>query len=168
MKSGQVRPVRPDWLTVIRRYLVTATAGNFVWETAQMPLYTLWHTGTAREITEAVLHCTLGDAAIASVALIAALALVGSPLWPDRRLGAMIVVVAVGSVGYTIYSEYVNTVLQRSWAYTAWMPRLPWLGTGLAPLGQWLIIPPVALLWAGRALPIRESSTEERVAPCTK
>lgn len=158
----------PDWLTAIRRYLVAVTAGNLAWETAQMPLYTLWHTGSAREIAVAILHCTLGDIVIASVALIAAIALVGSPFWPVRRTGVVIAVVAVGSVGYTIYSEYVNTIIQRSWAYTAWMPRLPWLGTGLSPLTQWLIIPPAALLWARCASPGREPSTEERVPLCIK
>jgi hypothetical protein len=149
------RAAPTDWLTVTRRYLVAVTVGNLVWETAQMPLYTLWWTGTAREIAQAVLHCASGDIVIATVALILALALVGSPVWPDRRAGAVIAVVAIGAVGYTIYSEYVNTVLQRSWSYTAWMPRLPRLGTGLSPLAQWLIIPPAALLWSARALPSR-------------
>jgi hypothetical protein len=54
------------------------------------------------------------------------------------------------AVGYTVYSEYMNTVVRQSWAYTEWMPRLPWLGTGLAPLAQWFVIPPLALLWAGK------------------
>jgi hypothetical protein len=145
-------PSRSGWLASIRRYLLAVTLGNLIWETAQLPLYTLWRTGTERQIASAILHCTVGDLVIAAVGLVAALALVGSPNWPDQRMGAVIVAVVIGSVGYTIYSEYVNTTLQRSWAYTAWMPRLPWLGTGLSPLAQWLIIPTVALSWAGRAV----------------
>jgi hypothetical protein len=149
------RPALPDWLTAARRYLVAVTVGNLVWEAAQMPLYTLWWTGTTREIARAVLHCTSGDIVIATVALTVALALVGSPAWPHRRAVAVIAAVAIGSAGYTVYSEYVNTVTQRSWSYTAAMPRLPPLGTGLAPLAQWLIIPPAALLWGARALAVR-------------
>lgn len=68
-----------DWLTVIRRYLIAATAGNVVWETAQAPLYTVWHTGTAREVVQAIMHCTLGDIVIETVAVVAALISVGSP-----------------------------------------------------------------------------------------
>lgn len=151
MTAGDIPQMRRDWLTVTRRYLVVVTAGNLVWEVAQMPLYTLWHTGTAREIAWAILHCTLGDLAIAMVSLIAALVLVGSPAWPDRRARAVTVAVVIGAVGYTIYSEYLNTVVRRSWAYTDWMPALPLLGTGLAPLAQWLIVPSLALAWSHRA-----------------
>jgi hypothetical protein len=50
-----------SWLAAIRRYLIAATCGNLVWETAQLALYTLWHNGTASSITGAVLHCTAGD-----------------------------------------------------------------------------------------------------------
>jgi hypothetical protein len=104
-----------------------------VWETAQMPLYILWWTGTAREIAQAVLHCTFGDMVIATVALIVTLALVGSSAWPEQRCVAVIAVEVVGSAGYVIYSEYLNTLARRTWAYTDWMPTLPLLGTGLTP-----------------------------------
>jgi hypothetical protein len=52
-------------------------------------------------------------------------------------------------LGYLVYSEWVNIELRGSWAYTEAMPRLPPFGTGLAPLLQWLVIPPIAL-WAVR------------------
>ena len=159
MTISGMPPTRPDWLTVIRRYLVAVMAGNLVWETAQMPLYTLWNTGTAREIAWAVFHCTLGDGVIAAVGLIASLALAGSPVWPVQRAAAVIISVLIISVSYTIYSEYINTTVKQSWAYTIWMPRLPWLGTGLSPLAQWLIIPAVTLIWAGRGCPTSRPSS---------
>ena len=37
-----------------------------------------------------------------------------------------------------------------AWAYGSAMPRLPWLGTGLSPLAQWLVVSAPALAWAGR------------------
>ena len=156
---------RSRWLAAIRRYLLVVAIGNLTWEVVQLPLYTLWNTGTGREIVSAVLHCTLGDFVIAAVGLVSALALVGSPGWPDQHARVVIAVVAIGSVGYTIYSEFVNTVLQRSWAYTTWMPRLPWMGTGLAPLAQRLVIPSMAHVWAGRAAPASEQSTSGETRP---
>jgi hypothetical protein len=39
----------------------------------------------------------------------------------------------------------VNTAVRRSWSYNEWMPTLPWLGTGVAPLAQWLVVPTFAL-----------------------
>ena len=152
MVTGGMISMRGDWLVTIRRYLVAV--GNLVWETAQMPLYTLWQTGTARQIAQAILHCTPGGVMIAAVGLIAALALTGSAVWPDQRAGSVITAVTICSVGYTIYSEYMNTVVHQSRAYTAWMPGLPWLGTGLSPLAQWLIIPAGTLARAGRVRPI--------------
>ena len=35
-------------------YLVIAATGNLVWEAVQIPLYTIWSTGTTREIFVAV------------------------------------------------------------------------------------------------------------------
>lgn len=141
---------RPAWLTAIRRYLIATVGGSLVWETAQMPLYTLWQTGTAREIAQAVTHCTLGDIVIATVALVAALVVAGSPAWPHERAGSVIVVMVTVALVYTIYSEYLNTVVRGAWTYTEWMPTVPWLGTGLSPLTQWLIIPIAALMWAAQ------------------
>ena len=65
---------------------------------------------------------------------------------------AVTIAVTLLGMGYTVFSEYQNTVVRRSWAYTEWMPVLPWIGTGLAPLLQWLMLPPLALTWAGRPL----------------
>jgi hypothetical protein len=144
---------RPNWLIAIRRYLVAMILGNLVWETAQMPLYTLWQTGTPVSITAAVFHCILGDVAIGTVALVLALALLGAPGWPDEKFHSVFAAVIVGGIGYTIYSEYVNTVVRVSWTYSAWMPTVPVLGTGIAPLAQWAVIPTVAVAWAARRSP---------------
>jgi hypothetical protein len=38
-----------NWLSALRAYLLTITAGDLAWEAAHLPLYTLWRTGTARE-----------------------------------------------------------------------------------------------------------------------
>jgi len=46
--------------------------------------------------------------------------------------------------GYTILSEWLNVEIRRTWSYTAAMPVLPFLGTGLTPLLQWLVVPSLA------------------------
>src|SRR3546814_8883510 len=45
-----------EWLSVLRRYLAVIAVGNLAWEFAQLPLYTIWHGGTPREIAFAALH----------------------------------------------------------------------------------------------------------------
>jgi hypothetical protein len=47
-------------------------------------------------------------------------------------------------VAYTVFSEWLNVDIRRSWSYTAAMPVLPLIGTGLTPLLQWLIVPGIA------------------------
>jgi hypothetical protein len=139
------------WLTAIRRYLLAVIAANLVWETAQLSLYTIWRTDPPVSLIYAVLHCTAGDVGIAAVALTLALALFGSAGWPvAQRMSVTGAVTALG-IGYTVYSEYLNTAVRQSWAYAETMPRLPVLGTGLTPFMQWFVIPPFALAWACRA-----------------
>ncbi|SDB71729.1 hypothetical protein [Belnapia rosea] len=47
----------PNWLSALRAYLVAVAVGDFAWEAAHLPLYTLWRTGTGREKLFAVVHC---------------------------------------------------------------------------------------------------------------
>ena len=148
--TGDDASARPRWLAAVRRYLVAVAVGNLLWEAAQLPLYTLWRTEPVRSLVRAVLHCTAGDIVIAAVMLVIALVAVGNARWPNERLAAVVVVVVAAGVAYTIGSEYVNTIARRSWTYTEWMPTVPWLGTGLTPLAQWLFVPSLALAWATR------------------
>jgi hypothetical protein len=127
---------RRGLLAAIGRYVVAVAVGNLLWETAQLPLYTLWRTEPVRSLVRAVLHCTAGDVVIASVTLAFALATVGNLRWPDERLTAVAATVIAIGIAYTIGSEYLNTVVRRTWTYTEGMPMLPWTGTGLAPLAQ--------------------------------
>ena len=135
----------PPWLDVLRRYLAWSAALHFVWEIVQLPFYTLWQSGTWREVAFAVVHCTAGDLMIATLALVAALVSVGTANWPSNTATRVCVVMLAIGIGYTIYSEWLNTVVRQSWTYTAAMPRLPVLGTGLSPLLQWVIVPLLAL-----------------------
>ncbi len=139
-----------DWLPAMRRYFLVIAAGNLVWEIAQLPLYTIWYEGTAGEIAFATLHCTGGDVVIAGTALLWALVLVGDRRWPHSRFGSVAASAVAGGVAYTIFSEWLNTEIRGSWAYTELMPELPLIGTGISPLAQWLVVPSAALWWLRR------------------
>jgi hypothetical protein len=53
-------------------------------------------------------------------------------------------------IAYTLFSEWLNVTVSGNWAYTTAMPRLPFIGTGLAPLLEWVIVPTAALRIIGR------------------
>jgi hypothetical protein len=143
-------PHGAGWLATLRRFLVVIAGGNLAWELTQLPLYTIWYEGTPGEIAFAVAHCTGGDILIASASLLFALLLVAHPTWPEetyRRVAALTVAFALP---YTVFSEWLNTEIRGSWAYSELMPVVPVLDAGLSPLAQWIVIPIAAFWWARR------------------
>jgi hypothetical protein len=139
-------------------YIGLAAIGHFFWEAGQLPLYTLWRTGRPREIVTALIHCTAGDILITTVTLAAAAALARLFRW--RAFGWRMVFTAIMlGAAYTILSEWLNVEIWRSWSYTAAMPVVPILGTGLTPLLQWLVVPGLAFAIIAR----RDSAARRRV-----
>lgn len=133
---------RQTWHSAIQHYLITVAGLNLIWEIVQLPLYTLWRTGSIQSIAIAILHCTIGDMVIAITALISALLFLAADNWPaHRQLRVAFLAIAIGLI-YTIYSERFN-IGRGAWAYTELMPILPWLNVGLTPVLQWLVIPSI-------------------------
>ena len=90
---------------------------NLAWEMAQLPLYALWRTGTPGEKVFDVIHCTVGDLLIALASLTLALVSVGDRDWPVRRFRLVAAATLVMGVCYTAFSEWLNIVVRKSWAY---------------------------------------------------
>ena len=128
------------WHSSIRSYVFAIAGLNLLWEVAQLPLYTLWLTGSTQEIFVAVLHCTAGDVVIAISGLTLALVLRGSSYWPNERYVPVSVFAVVFGLIYTIYSERIN-ISNAAWTYSDLMPIIPWLNVGLTPVLQWIVIP---------------------------
>ena len=141
----------PNWISALRVYLVTIALGNLAWETAHLPLYTIWTTGTMREKAFAVVHCTGGDLLIALSSLAIALVVAGERTWPARSFWSVAVLSILLGLAYTAFSEWLNIVIRRAWEYSNLMPvvSLLQLEVGLSPLVQWIAIPSVAF-WLAR------------------
>lgn len=139
-------PGSTNWLAALRTYVGVSIVGHLAWEVAQLPLYTIWSTGTLGELAFAVLHCTGGDILIALSTLATALVLIGDQAWPSHRFERVCVLTVGLGIGYTAFSEWLHAGVRGSWTYSDWMPTLPWTGTGLSPLLQWIVIPMLALL----------------------
>lgn len=148
MADARREPGGGLWLATIRRYLPVVAALSLAWEMAQLPFYTLWRDGTPGGIAFAVLPCTAGDVLIAAVALGAALLLLGNPDWPGIGFARVLMAATALGAGYTVWSEWLNTAARASWAYAETMPALPPFGTGLLPVLQWLLLPPLGLVLA--------------------
>lgn len=126
---------------------------NLAWETAQLPLYTLWSDASAGTIAFSVAHCTAGDIAIGAAVLFLVLILGRERALVQWRWRRIAVWTALAGAAYTVFSEWSNTAVLGSWAYSDLMPVLKVAGivdVGLSPLLQWLVLPPLALYLAGR------------------
>jgi hypothetical protein len=138
------------------RFGVAITFGNLVWEMAHVPLYTIWQTGTRDEIVLAVLHCTLGDIMIAAACLGGALFVLGGHGWPQRNYARVAATTVAAALCYTVFSEWLNVEVRRSWAYRDLMPTLPFLGTGVTPFVQWCVVPALAFWLARQDIPAQD------------
>ena len=132
---------------IVYRYLPWLASLSLAWEIAQLPLYTIWQEGSPAWIAFAVAHCTAGDAMIGLAALAIALTTMRSRelrSWRWLRIASLTAIIALA---YTVFSEWRNTALLGNWAYSTLMPVIGTDGVsiGLAPLLQWLVIPPLAL-----------------------
>ena len=150
VKTSQSLDGRPKAITV---YLTVSAIAHLIWEALQLPLYTIWNTGTMREKAVALAQCTAGDLLIATSSLFVALILAGSRDWPNEKYFRVASVAIVLGVLYTAFSEWLNVAVRRSWTYSDWMPviLLGTIGIGLSPLLQWVVVPTLSFFYARRA-----------------
>ena len=118
---------------------------NLAWEVAQLPFYTIWQNGTWGEIGFAVTHCTAGDMLIGLFSAGAA-RVFAAGRWPREAWDRFVFTgyFIMFGLTYTVFSEWLNVVVRKSWAYSELMPVIPPLDTGLAPLLQWIVVPILA------------------------
>lgn len=153
----------PVTLRIIARaglWSVLAFVLNLTWEIAQARLYTIWAEADGLSLAWALLHCSLGDVAIA----LAMFAMTGIALWRADwpascpwKGGAAAV---IGAVAFTTWSERHNVYHTGAWSYTSDMPTI--YGIGLFPLLQWLIIPPTMVMAYRALLPVLFGKSEGR------
>jgi len=153
MNRGEPASPQPDWLLAVRVYWAVSLGLNLIWETLQLPLYTIWQTGTLRTQALAIVHCTTGDVIIALCALTVALVVTGDKEWPQQRFQRVASLAILLGLAYTVFSEWLNVVVRASWAYSNLMPVVSAFGLriGLSPLLQWIVIPTAAFMITKRS-----------------
>lgn len=150
------------WLPVLGSYVSTIAIGNLAWETAHLPLYTIWRSGSVGKNAFAVVHCTIGDVALALGMLATALLVTGNRDWPVRHFWVVAAPTVLLGVGLTIFLEWLNVAVWKSWAYSDLMPVLPIFGfqIGLSPLLQWILVPSLALWRIGQRCSLNQQGVK--------
>lgn len=123
---------------------------HFVWEFLQAPTYAgmaeMQHWDGIKLCTSA----TIGDVGFALTAFWVTSAAARTRYWfRNPKPWQLLVFIAVG-IALTIGFEYYYTNISLRWTYSELMPLVPPFGTGLSPLMQWLVIPPLVLWFTRR------------------
>lgn len=125
---------------------------NLVWEFAQVPLYGDLPSRGHWASIKLCARATLGDAVIAVMAFWVVATLVASRRWITAPSAAQVACFVGIGLGISTALEWVAIHVQGRWAYGAAMPIVPVLQIGLAPVLQWLILPPLVVWFVTRQL----------------
>ncbi|MCY7278652.1 MAG: hypothetical protein LH702_34200 [Phormidesmis sp. CAN_BIN44] len=147
----------PEWNIGIFSFLL-----NFFWEMQQMPFYQIPSDISCFDMIRNCTLATVGDVGISIAAFWAVAVISRSRQWfHNPKYWQVSSFILVGIV-ITIIFEALATRVLGTWKYADLMPTLPFLGTGLLPLFQWVLIPPLVVWFVKRQLSEfrRRSSSE--------
>jgi hypothetical protein len=124
---------------------------NFPWEFLQVPLYAGMEQASHGQGIVACARAALGDVVLAVLAYASVAAATKDRRWIVRPNGAQVAAFVAVPLLLTIVIENLATrgLWVTAWTYAASMPIVPGVGVGLAPLLQWVLLPP-AILWLVR------------------
>jgi hypothetical protein len=147
--AGALRVIAPELSVALFALLV-----NFPWELLQAPLFAGHAEAPHVTVVLSCLQATVGDAAVMLVAHGLASGFAGNRHWLLRTSAADLARFVATGILVTVGIEWLATRgwWVQVWSYSASMPVVPGLGVGLAPLAQWLILPPLVVWLARRHL----------------
>jgi hypothetical protein len=125
---------------------------HFVWEFLQVPAYAGMAAIDHWDGVKLCLSATVGDTGLAVTAFWAASVAARTRYWIVRPCPRDLLIFVATGIVLTIGFEYYHTNVSLRWTYADAMPVVPPFGTGLVPLLQWTLIPPVVVWLAARHL----------------
>ena len=130
--------------------LILSFPMHFTWEFLQAPLFRSMQDVSHMDGIRICLQATLGDMVIALIAFWVASFLAGTRRWAAKLDRRSIAAWLSTGIAVTLAIEFYSTKIMARWAYGSSMPRLPLIGTGIAPVAQWIIVPMVVLWYLRR------------------
>ena len=127
---------------------------NFAWEILQAPLYAGMADMPHAQVTRACLQATGGDAVIMLIAYGSVAVVSRSRRWIDAASGRQLVLFTAIGMSITVAIEWLAThgYWIGKWSYLSRMPLVPGTGIGVAPLLQWVVLPPLTVWFVRRQL----------------
>ena len=123
---------------------------HFVWEFVQVPTYSGMADMSHWEGTKLCLSATFGDVGFALTAFWITAIASRTRGWILCPAGWQIALFIAIGISLTVSFEYYYTQVSGRWNYSDLMPLVPPFGTGLSPLLQWLVMPPLVIWFTRR------------------
>jgi hypothetical protein len=98
------------------------------------------------------LHCTFGDVMIALGSFWLVALIFKNRFWFLKPSRVNIFLFILFGVSYAIFGEIKNVSIKDLWGYSDLMPVIPYIGVGIVPLVQWIVIPPLIIFFVKRQL----------------
>jgi hypothetical protein len=124
---------------------------NFVWEVLQTPFF-IDISSDINTIVWFRLHCTFGDVMISLGCFWLVALIFKSRVWLLHPNKLNVFLFTAFGIGYTIFSEIKSVTIKDFWGYSDLMPVIPFIGVGVVPLIQWIVIPPLIVFFVRRQL----------------
>ena len=122
---------------------------HFVWEMLQVPWFTGMAVASHGSVVWLCIQATGGDVLILLASFWLASIISGNRHWLLERELKPAVILVITALIVTFVLEWLATGPLERWTYADSMPIIPLLGVGLAPLLQWLLLPPL-IMWLAR------------------
>ena len=122
---------------------------HFVWEFLQVPTYAGMAEMAHWQGIKLCTSATIGDVGFALTAFWTACLVARTRYWMDNQAALPALVFLGVGIALTVGFEFYYTPVTQRWTYSDLMPLVPPFGTGLSPLLQWIVIPPL-VLWLSR------------------
>ena len=134
--------------------LIFALLLNFVWEFLQVPLYEGMAEIAHWQGIKTCAQASVADGVIMIVGFWSTAVLWRTRYWVLRPTTKQMVVFSGVGIVITIVAEYLATTQGWTWGwvYADAMPVVPIIGTGLSPLLQWVVLPPLTIWFVRRHL----------------
>jgi hypothetical protein len=119
---------------------LVAVLVNYLWELAQMPLYT----GLGDYSARVLWHCfvaSLGDGIMVLLIIVAGWITLRRCDWFEQSGVLGYVVMVTAGFLLALIVEWLGLRVLRRWEYSERMPLVPALRVGVAPLAQMLFLP---------------------------
>lgn len=150
-RSGAIEPARvlnlPEVNIVIFSFLL-----NFVWEFWQVPFFAGMSSAPHWSATRFCSLASAGDAMITLTSFWLVAAVAQRRAWVLQPSAKQVALFTMTGIVITLIAEWAATEMLGWWSYAERMPTLPLLGTGLLPLLQWMILPPLVVWFVRRQL----------------